>query len=169
VNQTPEVKPVTPEAHTAAERASDTELVVSRTFDAPPHVVFQAWSQADLFGRWWVPKSSGLRLLACEMDVRTGGRYRLEFSHPSFEQPMAFFGTYIEVVPDRRIVWNNEEGGEGAVTTVTFEEVRDSTLLTVRDRYPSKEALDAEIHSGATEGLCESLEQLADFLTSRPL
>src|SRR5215475_9243402 len=108
---------------TAVERKSDHEFVVTRMFDAPAHIVFEAWSKAELFQRWWVPKSCGLTMLSCEMDVRTGGSYRIMMSHPSMPQPMAFFGKYLDVIPNARIVWTNDEGGEGgAVTTVTFEE-----------------------------------------------
>ena len=151
---------------TEAERVSDRELVVTRTFNAPARIVFEAWRRPELFQRWWTPKSFGITILSCEMDVRTGGRYRLVMKHPSFEQPMAFFGRYIEVVPNARIVWTNEEGGEGgAVTTVTFEEKGGRTLLVMRDTYPSKQALDEAIASGATSGgHDETFRQLDDVL-----
>src|SRR5512133_246410 len=118
---------------TAIERRSDRELVVTRTFDAPPHIVFKAWSQPDIFRRWWVPKSAtGVSLVSCDMDVRIGGKYRLEFSAGGAET-MAFFGKYIDVVPDQRIVWTNDEEEEGAVTTVIFEEQGGKTLLTFHE------------------------------------
>src|SRR3954466_9086951 len=108
---------------TTSERKSDRELVVTRTINGPARIVFEAWSKPELFKQWWVPKSSGLTMLSCDMDIRTGGTYRLVFAHPASGQPMAFFGRYIEVTPPSRLVWTNEEGGEGgAVTTVTFEE-----------------------------------------------
>jgi uncharacterized protein YndB with AHSA1/START domain len=146
------------------ERVSDRETVVTRWFDAPPHIVFKAWTNADLFRQWWVPKSFGLTLLSCEMDVRIGGTYRLEFGHPASDQPMAFFGTYIDVVPDARLAWTNEESETGAVTTVTFEARDGQTLLVIHDLYPSKEVLDNEIASGATGGMPETLDQLEQFL-----
>ncbi|HEY3497503.1 MAG TPA: SRPBCC domain-containing protein, partial [Polyangiaceae bacterium] len=106
---------------TTVERKSERELVVTRTFNGPARIVFEAWTNPELFGRWWVPKSLGLSLLSCEMDVRVGGKYRLVFA--AAPEPMAFFGTYVEVTPRSRLVWTNEEGGDGgAVTTVTFEE-----------------------------------------------
>lgn len=147
---------------TTVEQTSEREIVVTRTFDAPARVVFEAWTQPELFKRWWVPKSSGMTLLACEMDVRTGGKYRLAFGNdPS--KPMEFFGTYLDVVPNARIVWTNDEGGDGGpVTTVTFEERDGKTLLVVRDLYPSKEALAAG--HGAEEAMPEVLEQLDDLL-----
>lgn len=150
---------------TTAERISDREFVITRTVNGPAHIVFKAWSDPELFRRWWTPKSFGMTILSCEMDVRTGGGYRLVISHPSMEQPMAFFGRYIEVVPNARIVWTNEEGDEeGAVTTVTFEEHDGRTLVVWRDLYPSKEALDEAMISGATSGFGEQFEQLEALL-----
>jgi uncharacterized protein YndB with AHSA1/START domain len=149
--------------NTKVERKCERELVVTRTVNGPARLVFEAWTKADLFRQWWVPKSCGLNLVACEMDVRVGGGYRLVFLHEGAE--MAFFGKYVEVTPPSRLVWTNEEGDEGlTVTTVTFAEQDGKTLLTVHDLYPSKEALDAAIESGATSGLPESLDQLDEFL-----
>ncbi len=147
------------------ERRGDRELVVTRTFNAPPATVFKAWSQPELFQRWWVPKSvPGVLLVSCEMDVRTGGKYRLEFGAGGSET-MAFYGKYLEVVPDQRIVWTNDEGEEGAITTVTFEEQGGKTLLTFHEIYPSKEALE-EALQGSAAGLPEQMEQLEDLLVS---
>ncbi|MBA2077425.1 MAG: ATPase [Rhodanobacter sp. 68-29] len=151
---------------TAVERKSDRELVVTRTFDAPPHIVFEAWSNPELFKLWWVPKSAGMSLVSCDMDVRTGGAYRLVFSHPAFDQPMAFFGTYREVTPNKRIVWTNEESDQGAVTTVTFEENDGRTLVTFHERYPTEAALD-EALAGSAEGLPEQFAQLDELLADR--
>jgi uncharacterized protein YndB with AHSA1/START domain len=151
---------------TVVERKSDRELVVTRTFDAPAHLVFEAWSKAELFQRWWVPKSVGLTLLSCDMDVRTGGTYRLVFRHPMSDQPIAFFGTYKEVTPNRRIVWTNEESDEGAVTTVTFEEDAGRTRVTFHERYPTEAALD-EALAGSAEGLPEQFAQLDELLAGR--
>jgi uncharacterized protein YndB with AHSA1/START domain len=148
---------------TAVERKSDRELVVTRAFDAPARIVFEAWSNPELFQRWWVPKSAGLSLLSCDMDVRTGGTYRLVFRHPAFDQPMAFFGTYREVTPPKRIVWTNEESDQGAVTTVTFEESAGKTLVTFHELYPTEAALD-EALAGSAEGLPEQFAQLDELL-----
>jgi uncharacterized protein YndB with AHSA1/START domain len=145
---------------TTIEKKSDREVVVRRTFDAPARIVFEAWSKPELFKRWWVPKSMGMTLQSCEQDVRTGGRYRLEFG-----QGIAFYGRYIEVTPPSRIVWTNEEAGEdGSVTTVTFEERDGKTLLTLSDLYPSKEAF--ERAGGAEAGLSESFDQLETLLAT---
>ena len=146
---------------TTVERKSDRELVVTRTFDAPARLVFEAWSRPELFKKWWVPKSMGMTLRSCEMDVRTGGKYRL-----SFGDGMDFFGRYIEVTPPWRIVWTNEEGGEnGSVTTVTFEEKGGQTLLVMSELYPSKEALDAA-GTGAQDALHETFAQLDELLVT---
>jgi uncharacterized protein YndB with AHSA1/START domain len=132
-------------------------MVVTRTINGPARIVFEAFAKSELFKRWWVPKSFGLSLLSCELDVRVGGTYRLVFSHDGSE-PMAFFGRYIEVIPNSRLVWTNEEGDDGgAVTTVTFEERAGKTLLVMHDLYPSKEALEA---SGNTDAMGETLDQL---------
>lgn len=152
-------------SETTAERKSDRELVVTRSFNAPARLVFEAWTTPELFQRWWVPKSCGLTMLSCELDVRTGGAYRIMMSHPSMPQPMAFFGKYLDVIPNTRIVWTNDEGGEGgAVTTVTFEERGGKTLVIWHDLYPSKEALDEAMASGATSGFSEQFDQLAALL-----
>jgi len=147
---------------TRVERPSDTELVVLRIFDAPPRIVFKAWSQPELFRRWWVPSSFPIRLVSCDMDVRTSGKYRLEFAHG--EGTIAFHGKYLEVVPDERIVWTNDEGDEdGAVTTVTFEALGRRTLVTFHERYPTKEAVE-EALQGSAAGLPEQFTQLEALL-----
>ena len=151
---------------TAAQRKSDRELVVTRAFNAPARIVFEAWTTPELFKQWWVPKSTGMSLLSCEMDVRVGGTYRLVFRHDAFPEPMAFFGTYIEVTPHSRLVWTNDEGGDGgAITTVTFEEKGGKTLLLMLELYPSKEALDAA-GTGAADAMNETFEQLDELLVA---
>ena len=151
---------------TAVERKSDRELVVTRTFDAPVHLVFEAWSKPELFKPWWVPKSVGMSLVSCDMDIRTGGTYRLVFSHPAFDQPMAFFGTYKEVTPHKRIVWTNEESDQGAVTTVTFEERAGKTLVTLHELYPTESGPRRTL-AGSAEGLPEQFAQLDELLAGR--
>ena len=150
---------------TTVERKSERELVVTRTFDAPTRRVFDAWTRPELLKQWWAPKSFGISFVSCEIDARTGGSYRFVFSHPASDQPMAFFGRYIDVTPNARLVWTNDEGGQGgdkagAVTTVTFEERGAETLFSLHDLHPSKEALDEAIASGSTGGFNETFEQL---------
>jgi uncharacterized protein YndB with AHSA1/START domain len=146
---------------TTVERTSERELVVTRTFNAPAGIVFEAWTKPELFKRWWVPKSMGMSLLSCDMDVRVGGRYRLEFAYGDAQ--MAFFGTYQEVAPHSRLVWTNEESDEDSVTTVTFTEQGGKTLLVMHELYPSKEALDAA-GTGAADATVETFAQLDELL-----
>ena len=153
-------------SHTRSARKSDRELVITRTFDALARLVFQAWTTPELFKQWWVPKSSGATLLSCEQDVRVGGSYRLEFAHPKTAAPMAFYGRYLEAVPNARLVWTNEESADGAITTVTFQEKDGKTLLVMSEVYPSKQALDDAIASGSTGGASETFEQLEELLVS---
>ena len=149
---------------TTVDRTSDRELVVTRLFSAPARRVFEAWTQPEQFRRWWAPKSFGISFLSCEIDARTGGTYRHVLSHPASKQPMAFFGRYLEATP-ARLVWTNDEAGDGgAVTTVTFEDRGGETLLAWHDLYPSKEALDEAVGSQSTSGFSESFEQLDELL-----
>jgi uncharacterized protein YndB with AHSA1/START domain len=150
---------------TTVERKSDREVVVTRTFDAPARLVFEAWTKPELFEQWWVPRSMGMTLRSCELDVRTGGEYRLVFGDDP-ANPMAFFGKYLEVVPNQRIVWTNEESGDdGSVTTVIFEEKDGRTTLVMSELYPTKEALDAA-GIGAQEAMHETFGQLDELLAS---
>ena len=161
-----ESKPAPLSNRTTSERKSDRELVVTRTFDAPARLVFEAWTTPELFKQWWVPKSSGATLLSCKQDVRVGGSYRLEFAHPQAATPIAFFGRYLEVVPDARLVWTNEESDHGAITTVTFEEKNGKTMLAMSELYPSKQALEAAVE-GMEEAMPETFAQLDEFLRAR--
>jgi len=150
---------------TTVERTSDREVVVTRAINGPARIVFEAFTRAELFKRWWVPKSIGMTLLSCEIDARVGGKYRLEFDVGAAE-PAAFFGTYVEVQPSSRLVWTNDEAGEGgSVTTVTFEDKGDKTLVVLREKYPSKEALDTA-GTGAAEAMVETFDQLDELLVA---
>jgi uncharacterized protein YndB with AHSA1/START domain len=168
MDTTRENEPTPVKNRTTTERTSERELVITRSFDAPARIVFEAWTKPELIKRWWVPKSSGLSLVSCEADVRVGGSYRFVFKHGASE-PMAFFGRYIEVTPHSRLVWTNEEAGDGgAVTTVTFEERDGKTLLVMRELHPSKEALDAALDPAMAmeEGMYESHQQLDELLAT---
>ena len=150
---------------TTVGRKSERELVVSRTFKGPARIVFDAWTKPELFKRWWVPKSMGMNLRSCEMDVRVGGKYRLVFANDQ-SPTMAFFGTYLDVTPHSRLAWSNDEGGgRGPVTTVTFEEKNGLTLLVMSELYPSKEALDAA-GTAAADAMGETFGQLDDLLVT---
>jgi uncharacterized protein YndB with AHSA1/START domain len=149
---------------TTAERTSGRELVVTRTFDGPARIVWEAWTRPELFKRWWVPKSFPVTLRSCELDIRVGGKYRLVFAHGDSER--AFFGTYLEVKPPSRLVWTNEEGGDQVVTTVTFEDQGGKTLVVMHDLYPSEAALDEAVESGSTGAASEQFEALAALLVT---
>jgi len=154
---------------TTTDRRSDREVVITRTFNGPARIVFEAWTTPELLMKWWTPKSFGITFISCEADVRTGGTYRFVMGHPAFDKPMAFFGRYLEVDPPKRLVWTNEEGGEGeegSVTTVTFEEKDGKTYLVLSDLYPSKAALDEAMASGSIGGYPEQFNQLDGLLKS---
>ena len=164
MNGKTESRPGPVKNRTTVERTSDREVVVTRTVNGPARLVFEAFTRAELFRRWWVPRSMGMTLLSCEIDARVGGKYRLVFDHSP--EPVAFFGTYVEVQPHSRLAWTNEEGGEGgSVTTVTFEEEGGRTLVVLHARYPSKEALDAA-GTGAADAMVETFDQLEELLVA---
>ena len=151
---------------TAVERKSDRELVITRIVNGPVRLVFEAWTNPEHFKRWWVPNSMGMNLLSCELDVRIGGTYRLVFGVGP-DQTMAFYGRYLEVTPPTRLSWTNDEGGEdGAITTVTFAEQGGKTLVTLHELYPTKDACDAGLASGAYDGMSETLDQLNELLVT---
>src|SRR5271168_4911220 len=159
-----EGEPTSMKNRTTVERKSERELVVTRTFNGPARLVFEAWTKPELLKRWWIPKSTGMSLVFCETDVRVGGRYRFEVGHGD-SKPAGFFGKYIEVIPNSRLVWTNEESDQGAVTTVTFEEKAGKTLLVLHELYPSKEALDVAI-AGMEGGMPDSFAQLDELLVT---
>jgi uncharacterized protein YndB with AHSA1/START domain len=158
-----ESEPIPMKNRTTVERKSEREVVVTRTFNGPARIVFEAWTKPELIKRWWVPKSTGLSLLSCEADVRVGGKYRFVFGHG--DSQMAFHGRYLEVIPPSRLVWTNEESPDGPVTTVTFEEKSGKTLLVFHEVYPSKEALDGA-GGGMEGGMGETFEQLDELLVT---
>lgn len=154
---------------TTTERISDRELVVTRRFRAPARLVFKAWTTADLMLRWWAPASFGISFISCLIDARTGGSYRFVFGHPAAPEPMAFHGKYLDVVPDRRIVWTNEESAEGQISTLTFTESGGETLVTLHELYPSKQALDEALASGSTGAWPEQYAVLDQLLADPAL
>ncbi len=148
---------------TRIERRTERDLYVIRTFEAPARLVYAAWTEPSLFMRWWAPASLGMTIRSCDMDVRTGGGYRLEFAHPDAAETMTFFGRYTDVVPERRLVWTNEEGEGGQVTTVTFEEEEGRTRVVLHEAYPTKDALDQSLE-GMDSCMPEQYDQLDTLL-----
>ena len=160
-----ENQPTATKNRTTVERSSEREIVVTRTVNGPARLVWEAWTKAELFKQWWVPKSIRANLLSCEVDVRVGGTYRLVFKYGDAEMP--FFGRYLEVIPHARLVWTNDEAEGGAVTTLTLEEKAGKTLIVLRDLFPSKEACDAAMTSGEKDGMGETFDQLDELLVAR--
>jgi uncharacterized protein YndB with AHSA1/START domain len=161
-----EAEAVPPKHRATVEQKSERELVITRLFDSPAHLVFAAWTKPEIFKQWWVPKSCGLSLLSCELDVRAGGKYRLLYNI-GVAEPMAFYGRYLDVIPDARISWTNEEAGDaGQITTVTFEDVGDQTRIVHHELFPNKDALDEARASGSEAGMIEAFDQLGDLLPS---
>src|SRR5262245_30229009 len=159
-----EIQPTATKNRATVERRSEREIVVTRTINGPARLVFEAWTKPELFKQWWLPKSAGLFLRSCELDVRVGGTYRLVFGEDP-AKTMAFFGRYLEVVPHSRIVWTNEESGEGgAVTTVTFAEKGGETRVVLHELYPSKETLEASL--GSYDGMSETFDQLDQLVVA---
>ena len=151
------------------ERTADRELVVTRTFNAPAHIVFDAWTKPELLKRWWAPKSFGVSLFECESDLRVGGTYRYAFGRDP-KNPEVFSGRYLEVNSPSRLVLTQvydrmSDAGE-AVVTATFEESQGWTLLTLHQLFPSKEALEGALASGMEHGMRVTLDQLDALVAS---
>jgi uncharacterized protein YndB with AHSA1/START domain len=154
---------------TTVERTSDRELVVTRTFNGPTHIVFDAWTKPELLKRWWAPRSFGVSLFECESDLRVGGSYRYAFGRDP-GHPEVFSGRYLEVEPPSRLVLTQlyermRDAGE-VVVTATFEESRGRTLLTLHQLFPSKEALEGALASGMERGMRITLDQLEELVAA---
>jgi uncharacterized protein YndB with AHSA1/START domain len=160
--------------YTSMERTSDRELLITRTFNGPPRIVFDAWTRPELVGRWWAPKSLGVSMVSCDADVRVGGRYRYVLQ-PAKGDVFAFSGRYTEVTPHSRLVYTSNFEPKGveavddagaAIVTVTFDEQYGKTHLVARELYPSKEVLDAVLASGMEHGMRETMDQLDELVAS---
>jgi uncharacterized protein YndB with AHSA1/START domain len=163
-----------PKNQTSIERTSDRELVMTRTFNGPARIVFDAWTRPELVRRWWAPKSLGVSVVSCDADVRVGGRYRYVLQ-PSKGDEFAFTGTYTEVTPHSRLVYTtnfepkgSEPAGDAdaAIVTVTFEEHDGKTHLIARELYPSKEVLDGALATGMERGAYVTMDQLDELVAS---
>jgi uncharacterized protein YndB with AHSA1/START domain len=154
---------------TIVERTSDRELVVTRTFNAPARIVFDAWTKPELLKRWWAPKSFGVSLFECKQDVSVGGAYRFAFGRDP-KNPEVFSGRYLEVDPPSRLVltqlYERMSDVGDVVVTADFEEREGRTRLTLRQLFPSKEALEGALKSGMERGMRITLDQLDELVAS---
>jgi uncharacterized protein YndB with AHSA1/START domain len=151
---------------------ADEQILITREFDAPKHLVYKAWTTPELVRRWWHAKRG--EVTVAEIDLRVGGKWRFVAVTPDgFE--VGFHGEYREVIPDERIVSTEvyegvpqpEEGPEqGTLNTATFAEADGRTTLTILVEAPSKEIRDAIIESGMEAGLQDALDLLEEVAVS---
>ncbi len=143
---------------------SDREILMTRVFDAPRDLVFEAHSSCEHLSRWWGPRR--YEVASCDVDFRPGGAWRIVHRGPDGGEH-AFRGEFRQIVRPERIVWTFEyEGwpGQISVETLTLEEVDGKTKLTATAVHDSKEARDAMIESGMEEGAAETYERLDEYL-----
>ena len=160
-------EPARPRNDMTVDRISDRELVVTRTFDAPARIVYEAWTKPEHMTRWWAPKAFGVIMYECDIDLRVGGKFRFVFGKEG-EPKLAFSGVFEEVVPNARLVSTQvfeqmREAGE-AVVTVTFTERAGKTHLELRQVFPTKQALDGAIATGMTDGMRLTFGQLEQLV-----
>ena len=142
---------------------SDTEIRLTRLFDAPRHLVFEAMTKAEHIRRWWGNLGEGYSVPVCEVDLRPGGKWRFVNRHPHGE--VTFYGVYREIAPPERLVFTEamEPHPEpGSVVTAVFTEERGKTRLTVTAEYPSLEVRDIVIKSGMETGAAISYDRLEE-------
>ena len=145
---------------------TDDQILITREFDAPKHLVFKAYTTPELIKRWWAGKRG--EVTSVEVDLRVGGTWRyVMVANEGFE--VAFHGEYREIVPDERIVCTEVYEGmpdAEALDTLTLREKDGRTTLTVLTELPSKEARDAVINSGMEGGMQESMDALEQVAVS---
>jgi uncharacterized protein YndB with AHSA1/START domain len=148
-----------------AESTADREVIIEREFDVPARFLFEAWSKPEHLRKWFGPV--GWPVTLCEMDFRTGGRFRIAMTGSSGVQNTPFGGTYLEIVPNRKIVYDNafeEPGAEKMVVTVTFDEKGGKTKLTMRTLFASPAMRNEHVGGGFAEGVGSGFDQLADVV-----
>jgi uncharacterized protein YndB with AHSA1/START domain len=149
----------------ASDATADRELVITREFTAPARLLFEAWSLPEHLKQWFGPE--GWPITLCEVDFRVGGRYRLAMTGPDGVQGPPFGGQYLEIVPDRKIVYSDTweiPGAESMVVTVTFDEHDGRTTMTMYTLFGSVEMREKHLAMGMEEGLASSFSQLADLV-----
>jgi uncharacterized protein YndB with AHSA1/START domain len=159
---------------TSMELKSDREIVITRTFNGPAPIVFDAWTEPDLVRRWWAPRSHRVAVVGCDAAVRVGGHYRYVLRLETGNE-FAFSGRYTEVTPYSRLVYTqifeptaSGPTGEDAelIITVTFDEHEGRTHLVSHSLCPSKEVRDAILASGMEHGMRETMDQLDELVAS---
>jgi uncharacterized protein YndB with AHSA1/START domain len=153
---------------TSMKLEGDRVIIISRTFNAPARIVFDAYTRPELVKRWWAPKSRGVALSLCEADVRVGGKYRYVLSVRGEE--IGFSGEYTEVTPHTRLVYTQifepmAEAG-AVICTIQLEEREGKTFFVSHESYPSPEARQATIDAGMEGGMRESMDQLDELVAS---
>jgi len=149
----------------AGESGGDRELTITRSFDAPARLLFEAWSTPEHMKKWFGPV--GYPVTMCEIDFRKGGRWRAAMTGPTGQQQTPFGGEYLEIVPDRRIVFSNGfelPGAEKMIMTVTFDERDGRTLLTIHTLFASLAQKATHVGAGMAEGIGSGLDQLGDLV-----
>lgn len=163
-----------PMNQTTLELKGDREILITRTFNGPAHIVFEAWTRPEFVRRWWAPKSHKVSVVSCDAEVQVGGRYRYVLRLESGNE-FAFSGRYIEVTPPSRLVYTEifEPAAAGAnpgdpevIVTVTFDESDGRTHMTSHSLCPTKEVRDAIIESGMEHGMRETMEQLEELIAT---
>lgn len=155
------------ESRSSSEPAADREFVITRVFDAPARLLFEAYSKPEHIKRWFGPR--GWPVTLCEMDFRKGGRFRFAMTGPSGEQNTPFGGEYLEIVKDRKIVYDNAfevPGAEKMIVTVTFEESGGKTTLTVHTLFASVAMKNEHIGQGFEKGTSSGLDQLEELVAA---
>jgi uncharacterized protein YndB with AHSA1/START domain len=145
---------------------ADDQLVITREFDAPKHLVYKAYTTPDLVRRWWTGERG--EMTECEIDLRVGGTWRyVMIAHGDFE--VAFHGEYREIVPNERIVTTEVYEGmpdAEAVDHITFTEEDGRTTLTMLVQHRNQEERDAHLNSGMEAGMQESMDRLEQVAIS---
>lgn len=147
----------------AAELASEREFVITRVFDVPARFLFAAYSTREHLMKWFGPKEWPVSL--CELDFRVGGKFRMQMTGPGGQKNTPFGGTYREIVPERKIVFDNgfeEPGAERMVVTVTFDEQGGKTTLTMHTLFDTVKMKELHLGHGFDEGTNSALDQLGD-------
>ena len=147
------------------EPEAEREVVITRLFDAPARLLFEAYSKPEHILRWFGPR--GWPVTLCEMDFRVGGRYRFAMTGPSGIQNTPFGGEYLEIVPNRKLVFDNtfeEAGAEKMIMTVTLEEHAGKTTLTLRTLFASVAMKNAHLGAGFERGTASAYSQLEGLI-----